>query len=877
MTRHRAAAPLRSGLRSFPQFSTLTLALLLGLSVAATTAFAQDSDAPSTTLEKESTSADSKESIASDTEEIDSPAAASSAPDASVEEIFVTGTSVADSIDQARFSDSIVDVLSAEDFATTGDSGVVDALSRVTGVTTVGDKYVYVRGLGERYSSTLFNMALLPSPDPVRRVVPLDLFPAGVMQDLSVQKTWSPSLPADFAGGSVQLNTRDVPNQQEARLSLTTGYRTDTTGRATTWYEGSGSDWTGYDGSYRHLPSNIDELNTSSETRKELGLAMNRAFDTENKTLAPDFRLKGNWGNSYKLPIGKLGFSVGGQADNRWQYIREQRAVSSIDPDDPIFQTSDERRTTNTILYSGLGEVDWVPKSGHDVKATLFYTHLADKRYIQQDRAGGENDEEDQVIRSEWEEQQLLTAQLRGTHSFDSLLDLGVDWGATWSQATRGAPDSRMYLYEKNPTTGDLTFSNDLSNERTWEYLTDDAWDLFFDTQLPLKLTDQISTTLHVGTRYFLKQRESELRRFRYITTKPASSYENLPINEIFADENIGPPGGWQLREFTSPTDKYEAEEETIAGFIQTETELGSKVRWMLGTRYETTTQEITTPGLPEGLRTTSLDNAGFRPGTELTYLIRDDLQLRGGFSQTVNRPDLRELAPQIYLNPSDRFLYFGNPNLKVAELLNYDLRLEWYHDGPDNVSVAAFYKDLTDPIEQILRPSGNLRTFENAQSASIYGVEVAFRQSLAPLGRWADEFYVRSNGAWIQSEAESSPDSTATNKKHSLQGQSDWVANAQITWEKLPWEMQTTLALNMQGERISDLGTNGIDDAYEQPAPSLDFTLQKGLFFLGQELDLTFKARNLINPQFEVVRNGVAERSYRTGSTFSIEIGKDF
>src|SRR5205085_7057504 len=142
------------------------------------------------------------------------------------------------------------DVLSAKDFAVTGDTGVVDALSRVTGVTTVGDKYVYVRGLAERYSSVLFNGALLPSPDPLRRVVPLNVFPAGVMEQLTVQKTYAAYLPADFSGGSVQMQTRSVPSEREARLSFSTGYKGDTTGNRQTWYEGSGSDWTGYDGSY---------------------------------------------------------------------------------------------------------------------------------------------------------------------------------------------------------------------------------------------------------------------------------------------------------------------------------------------------------------------------------------------------------------------------------------------------------------------------------------------------------------------------------------------------------------------------------------------------------------------------------------------------
>jgi len=819
-------------------------------------------------------------------------------PDSSVEEILVTGTSVSDAIDQARFSESIVDVLSAEDFATTGDSSVVDALSRLTGVTTVDGKYVYVRGLGERYSSTLFNGASLPSPDPVRRVVPLDLFPSGVMEQLSVQKTYAPWLPADFAGGSVQMITRTVPAEREFHFDISLEANDQTTGRKTPWFEGGKADSTGFDDGFRDMPKGLRDLDRTDspqtpQQRQGLGLAVDRSFDVDDTTIPPGFEMTGSYANRWQTPAGDFGLVLGAQGENNWQYQKEELREQIENTTDQFRNASTLKQTTNSIDYAALGSLNWSPATSQLVKATLFWSHLTDKRYIEEDpRANDYEEAYFKDIYAEWEEQQLLTTQLGGSHAIERLHDLLFDWTVTYSQASRKLPDARFYGYRYLDSDisdgldrGSLRFARAANNIRSWEDLTDDAWDVLANTALPLRLHKSVLSTIKAGVKYFDKQRESEFLQYRYLDANSSTNwpnYNDLPIDEIFDDPNIN-PDFWSLQQFSRADDQYEAEEEIIGGYLQSDHEIGSSLRLMFGSRFESSMQSTNTDA-PEPA--TVLEDDSFFPATELTWLIRDDLQLRAAWSQTINRPDLRELSPAGFINPETRERYFGNPDLEVAELTNYDLRLEWYHGIADSLEIAAFYKDIQSPVQEYALVNGRSRTWRNAKEAYLWGIEAAAQQSLAPLGRWADDFTVRANAAYIQSEATENANEAVTNLKHPLQGQSDYVVNFQITHDYLPWDLKNTLAFNMFGERLDSIGAKdpnvpagqkGKDDSYEQPAATLDYTMKWGFVLFEQDFVLTFKARNLLDPKIEEQRAQVTERSFRDGRDFTLKIGYEF
>jgi outer membrane receptor protein involved in Fe transport len=255
-------------------------------------------------------------------------------------------------------------------------------------------------------------------------------------------------------------------------------------------------------------------------------------------------------------------------------------------------------------------------------------------------------------------------------------------------------------------------------------------------------------------------------------------------------------------------------------------------------------------------------------------------MQLRAGYSQTINRPDIREIALAPYLDAEDRDVFIGNPDLQIAEIKNYDLRWEWYYSGSNNMQLAGFYKSLDKPIEEVLllRGGGVLRTYENAKDAKVYGGEFAIRQGLDVLSDWTRDFYAKFNGSLIRSDV-TVPDeaSNQTNRNRRLQGQSNWVVNSQLTYDNLLTDSQATLVFNMFGPRIRDVGVQGFEDAKERSVPRLDFILRQGFPLFGQFATVRFRAKNLLDPNYIVKRETVTERKYKIGRSFELALTVEF
>ena len=832
-------------------------------------------------------------------------APASAAPiGAGREEIVVTGRYESRSIDQSRFASGVLDVLNADDFALTGDSDVAGALSRVTGVTIVDDKFIYVRGLGERYSSTQFNKASLPSPDPARRIVPLDLFPSGVMKQLSIQKTYVPSLPGDFSGGAVELTTRDIPGERELKFDFSIEYNSETTFKKKRWHDGDGRDWTGFEGGFRDFPGGLsgvrdedgflpDSTELSDDQLRQVGIALDRSFGTDRLTLNPNIGADFSYGDSKELKSGStLGWLIGAQYKNDWQYTDEERRTSKLRS---VVENGEIRAITvqandfvqeeleNTIGYSTLATTEFAMSDSNLFKGTLFYTRLSDKRLIEDLGFLDENDRTVRDTSTEWEERQLWSLQLNGEHFFSDWAGLRIDWGTTFAQAFRDKPDTRFYQYEQTGT-GEFIFADESgSNLRQWEDLQDDSLDFYVNGEIPVELTDEVLSTLKVGVKRFHKERESNLRKFRYLERFPGDEFDAVrrgDIGDVFGDDNIGREK-WELDENTQFTDSYTAEETIEGVFFQTDTEIGPDWRLMAGARYEDSSQKTATRAVQGGTAVSAnLEKSFILPALTLTWSFRSDMQLRAAYSQTINRPDIREISEASYLDPEDRDIFTGNPALTIAEIKNYDLRWEWYYGGLDNLQLALFYKEFSDPIEETLLLAGGQvrRTYENAEGAELYGAEFAIRQGLEFLGDWSRDFYVKFNGALMDSEVTASREAiNQTNPKRKLQGQSDWVMNLQLTYDNQPADFQATLAFNAFGERISDVGVNGLDDAYEQTLPLLDLNLRYGFTWNEIPMRLKLKLKNLLDPDHEVNRGGVIERRSNEGRSLSIGLEMAF
>jgi TonB-dependent receptor len=818
-----------------------------------------------------------------------------------MDSVVVTGTQIRGSVDRERFSESVIDVLSAEDFKVTGDSDAVAALSRVTGLTVVNDKYVYVRGLGERYSNTTFNGATLPSPDPIRRVIPMDLFPTGVLEAVDIQKTYSPDLPGDFSGGTVQLRTSGVPEQSLRKFSVNAETNSETTGREVLNYEGGSRDALGYDDGYRDYPSELglltgggsvplSSLGATPGAREAAGESINNVYDTEIEELPANFGLELGLGDRFEVGESSLGYLFGARYENDYAFRAEDRRTTSLDGAGNTIVRDEQRqsRTVNTIDLSSLLNLEWEFSADNAVRSSTFLTRSTDRRAIRTIGLLAENNIYVADTELEWEERQLLTQQFSGEHTMPALNDLKLSWQGTWSQAQREKPDTRLYRYEQHDAQNNLFMFSDAgdSNRRVWEDLEDESISAGLDAELPLELSSSVTSTLKAGASYLDKDRESKTLGYFYFTDFSQSGLrDDLALadpEQIFSAENItdSQTDGWQLRDLATATnDSYLGAERNTAFYLMADNQLGDRLRLMVGARYEDSTLETESYRRtnPTDVDFSTLEGDDVLPALTATWSLSDSMQLRFGYGETLNRPDLRELTDAEFLEPEERYLIRGNPNLRTAHIKNYDLRWEWYWSSLDNVQLAVFYKDFEDPIERIIRlGAGGVREFVNADSGENQGVELQVRSGLGFVADPLMDFFVKLNGAYIDSEVVVS-NTLLTNPTHALEGQSPWVVNLQVGYDNPTNGIQATLMFNMADDRIVDLGTQGLPDAYEQSVARLDFNYRQPFELFGQAFTLKIKGLNLLDPDYEVTRGSVVERSYQRGVTGYIGVDLEF
>ena len=823
---------------------------------------------------------------------------------------YISG-SLASVMAERRESDGVTDVLSAEQISRAGDSDAAGALKRVTGLTLVDGQYIYVRGLGERYSSVVLNNANIPSPDPTRRVVPLSLFPTDVIEAVVVQKTASASLPGEFGGGTVQLRTVSFPPELTAKLSVSLGYRDNTTLEDGLDYEGSDTDWIGWDDGARDLPESLAAAiaggqfltprsftNPDGFTPQEIevfgqDLAAKSTYDILSQTVPPDVGTSGSFGNSFEFGDGsRWGFMTAFQYNNKWANLNEVRREYSAVSGGGL-QLADELdvfRTVNLIdtsMFANLG-VEFAENQKVGVNAMLL-------RQTENETKIGEGVEDSQQLRRfefEWIENQLLSYQAVGSHTFP-FEDLTIDWQYTDAAATREEPNTRRYRRDDDNQDGVyLVSTRPDSNEQTWSDLEDNLSHWSVDAKLPLEFDHQ-ALAISGGWGDLERDREASIRTFAFQGRVP-NDLLTLPYSELFTDPYIS-PSILQLRESTRATDTYTASQTLESRFLNLDLTLfNEQFRISAGLREEDNQQQVVTadlsnPNAPPVIA--EIDQVDRLPSAAVTWAYSQNAQLRAAYAESLNRPDFRELSPAPYLDPLLDLVTVGNPNLVTAELKNYDLRWEYYFSPSESFSIAGFYKEFANPIEKTFSSGGSARiiTLQNALAADLSGVEVDYSQSLGWIETfdWLDwladfelgfigpfeweNYYIAFNYAWIESSVEiDTSQTTQTNPDRPLQGQSPWVVNFQIGYKNPDSPTEWTLLYNEFGERISQAGVLGQPDIYEQPFPQLDFVYKRRF---AADWQFTLKLKNLLDPNVEFTQGKEITRFYERGREVSLAL----
>ncbi|MGV3593156.1 MAG: TonB-dependent receptor plug domain-containing protein [Gammaproteobacteria bacterium] len=813
-------------------------------------------------------------------------------PDPGIEEVVVAARYIPD---EKRSTAAIANVLDASAFQAAGDSSVADGLKRVSGLNLQGDKFVYIRGLGERYSSTVLNGSTLPSPEPINRVVPLDLFPASIIDSVLVQKTFSAQYPAEFAGGTIQMRTKAVPSESFFEVSGSLGYSGNTTGKNGLVYSGGGDDWMGTDDGTRNIPPALKtaiagdrELRPNNRfytkgfepaELEALGESLSNNYQTRAKKIQPDNSAAVNFGTAFEPGdsgdftlglLGNLSYS------NTWDTLEVSRNSYTADASGKLntnniqtWRATEQSVDTSMFLTTGLS---W--RETHTLKATVLQIHKMD------DLAGNlrgyfasEAVDIDQH-RLEWIEQDLLSQQLDGEHIFDRLNGLTLNWHYNTSRAKREAPDMREYRYQLDTEDDVYKFSlRGDANTRMWSALEDQNEDAGFSVKAFLDTPFDTPTTLTAGIVTMTKERDSDIRRFGFTgSPRDRRILGNPSLDEILSADNIG-PGNFELREATRPTDNYVANQDLDAWFVEADMELGSAFRLMAGFRGEESVQHVRTFDLfaNEVVIESELKSDDIFPAVTGTWILDDwDMQLRASYSETISRPDFRELSPSPFTHPVTGYEIVGNPELTVAYIKNYDLRWEWYTSSRESVSLGFFYKEFAAPIEAVIKPgAAEQRSFINAQDATTRGIEFDVTRELGGLHDWLENFYAGANISLIESTVSIRPEDRGilTNAMRPLQGQADFIANLQLGYDD-GFLQKGALVYHVTGDKIREVGIAGAPDVIDETYGELDLVYTR---YWSERLEMNIKVKNLLNPWQETTQGGLDVNSFRDGTSGSI------
>lgn len=802
--------------------------------------------------------------------------------------------SVASLIEQRKKSTTVADVLGAEQMSKNGDSNAAASLTRVTGLTVVNGKYVYIRGLGERYSNVLLNGTTLPSPDPTRRVVQLDLFPSGILQSMVITKSYTPELPGIFGGGAVDLRTKDIPDKFAAKVTLSTSYQSGQDQVLS--YKGGSHDWNGMDDGSRALPASIAAataggrtLAVGSDESRELGKAFNKNYTVNNgrTNLPPGLTM--SIGDTLKYRGKKFGYNVAGLYRDRWN----NKHFDNFDINEANIITGLRvtKRTQREVNLSGM--LNFGANFGRyaDIHSnTLLLRKSIDrieKRFL------NTQDNNLQQTSIQWQERQLFSEILSGKHQLGSNRKRIFTWRGSYSQALMNQPDTKFY--QQVTDTGVPVFDTDSrSNERYFGNVADVVREGEAKFKIPIIETKSFNFLSLFGANLKRKTRASNYQRFKYdINTVTAAqvtgdSRISQKTPEQICTNAVIDAGGCTLVDTTGAADRFEASQEIRSYFMDTQFTVTDVTRLNFGVRYEDSVQNITTYA---GKNRDRVENAlvmkDFLPTIGLTYFLTNKMQLRMGYSETISRPAFKDLNPAAYYDDERDRLINGNTNLKGTIIKNFDTRWEWYFGNQENVSVGYFKKTFLNPIEEVagaFDDTGKLTYSEtgyqlaNIGNANAQGFEVEFRKNFSFISPFFSNLALGGNYAKIDSQVRifDTLAGQVTNAIRPLQGQSPYVLNVNLDYDNKDQGTNLTLLYNVFGKRVDTVGTQGLPDIYQEPFHRVDFVFQQK-FGIDLKNKVRLRVQNILDPNAELTQGGIIKQTYHKGRRASLSYTRTF
>lgn len=794
---------------------------------------------------------------------------------------------VSEALDRQRTATGIVNAVTAEQIAKSPDGDAAQAVRRVSGVTVQDGKYVFVRGLGERYTTTTLNGARVPSPEPERRVVPLDLFPSGLLQSITTTKTFTPDQPGDFSGAQVDIRTREFPARRQATYQLTTGLTAGATGNTVLVAPGVGGESFAAAGHARDLPpmlrqaGNFQHVTLDQAQKNQLVGQLRDAWMPLTGRGSPNRSMSVSVGGNDPMLFGhRIGYLASGTYSFTQDVKRDQVRALANRGTTPGSTVEIDRFAGSSgstgVLWGGLLNLSTMLGSSSRLALNGSYNRTADNE-ARTERGSFENEGiEARIDRIQYVERAVRAVQLAAEHQLGARNTL--EWALSSSAVRRDEPDRSEFVsaIERDATTGVETRRwLNTGNEgavRTFSTLDEDAHEARADWRGELRALGR-EHSVKVGGLYRRTDRHADTRAYSISAPGAPTSVRELPPEQLFDGRFTTPTANVFELAPLSQGGSYAARDRLGAAFAMAEMGLTERFRLVGGARMERDRLSVdatSTLGTPVS---TDRDWTDVLPSLALNVALTGHQNLRVSATRTVARPEYRELSPiksRDVLNGDD---VEGNPDLERTRIVNGDLRWEWYPDATEIVSVGVFAKRFDHPIERVYRAAGSgTRTvfFLNAESADNYGIELELRKGLAFLGAPFRPLSFFTNVTAMQSRIHlgDSTGASATNPSRRMVGQAPYVVNAGLTYSPGDGGRSATLLFNRVGERIDAAGDKPLPDVLALPRNVLDFSLR---FPLVGGVAARFDARNLFDAPYTVMQGTVTRESYRVGRVFQL------
>lgn len=786
----------------------------------------------------------------------------------------------------------VVSGISSEQIVRLPDRDAAQVMQRVPGVTIVDNRFVVVRGVPERYNQVMINGAIAPSTEIDRRSFSFDLIGSSAIDQMLTYKSATAELPGDFAGGVIQMNTKESANEDFTNVGLNFGYRTNATFKDHVTSKGSSTDWLGFDNGFRSLPGDfpttqaLQATQPNSSLRERAGKSLTNNFAPLMKEAPMNLGFNFGIGRSFNIGsvkvsnVTSLTYSNSYTAALGTQFYRYNEftptsAVTRFEYVDNFYSNdvrfnlvhnwrvdlNDRHKFEFKNLFVQLGEHESTIRTGEDKFQNPNFDRLNYSFHY--------------LSRS------IYSGQLSGSHKLgDGSSKIG--WLLGLNLVNRNEPDYRRFrtYRDKSEAGTEAPYSmqlpagtNPFETGRFWSDLKDVGYSNAVNFEKILGGVDaKRKTTIKAGYYAEYKTRAFDARYVNYLYPNTSDFDQaigqeliKLPLTDIFAPENIKKKDGFVIGEGTKPDDSYKGENMLGAGYVSGSLPLG-KFDLTAGFRGEYNVQKLTAKTLSGPV---NVNNPIFSalPSLNAAYNLSNRSLIRLAYGRTVNRPEFRELAPFLFYNFEYETALIGTPNLKTATIDNFDLRWEMYPNPGEALSIGAFYKRFQNPIELYLSITSEnpQQVYGNAPSATSTGIELEFRKSLASLGmsKFLRNTSFNLNAAWISSNVDVGTGATNQVQNRPLQGQSPYIINLGLYYFDEATGFSVNAAYNVFGPRIFSVGDIIFPTWWEMPRQSVDLQIAK---VWKKRFETKLNVRNLLDATYSIYQDNNNDNKIITG-----------